>query len=77
MKIPYPEKSGHFQYTFFSFKGLPQHSQVFPLSLSKKKNQNPNKKNSTVLINKDLHMQILLGRKSTRLVIARAPRKTK
>lgn len=37
MKIPYSEKSGHFQHAFLSFKGLLQLSHMFPPSLSKKK----------------------------------------
>lgn len=38
MKIPYPEKSEHFQKAFFPFQGLLQLSQVFSLSLSQKNN---------------------------------------
>lgn len=75
MKIPYREKSGHFQNAFFSFYSTLQLSQVSPLF---KKNPKPKTLNtSTVLIDKDLHMKILLGRQITWLGIARAPKKMK
>lgn len=72
MKIPYSEKSGHFQNAFFSFKGLQYNCFKYSRAIKKKKLNS-----STVLINKDLHMKILLGRQITWLVIARAPRKMK